>query len=137
MAIDYGTDIAAVDDLPDPETYVSGLQNVAYAMVRRWLTPTGGMADVGETEDYACIDVRQWLGGSFDLNDPSTLADLEHQATQVQLGVDERVSACAVKASFNAGTLSLEAQGFGPEGPFSFVLRVSSLTTELLFPGQT
>jgi len=134
---DYGTDIAAVDDLPDPEAYVSGTQNVAYAMVRRWLTPTNGMADVGETDDYPSIDVKQWLGGSFDFSDPSTLHDLEDQATQVQIGVDARVTACLVTASYNKGTLSLATQGFGPDGPFSFVLQVSQVSTQILFPGQT
>lgn len=134
---DYGTDIAAVDDLPDPETYVSGQQNVAYAMVRRWFTPTNGMADVGETEDYPSIDLKQWMGASFDLTDPSTLHDLEDQATQVQLGVDPRVTACSVTASFAAGTLKLSVQAFGPDGPFAFVLQVTQLTTQILFPGQT
>lgn len=137
MAIDYGIDVAAVDDLPDPEVFSSGTQNVAYAMARRWLTPTGGMADVGETEDYPSIDLRQWLGLNIDLSDPSTLADLEQRATQVQLGTDQRVTACTVKASFNAGMLSLSAQGFGPAGPFTFVLQVSQLTVRLLFPGSS
>jgi hypothetical protein len=137
MAIDYGTDIAAVDDLPDPEQTVSGTQNVAYAMARRWLTPTGGMTDVGETEDYPCIDTRQWLGGSFDFTDASTLADLEQQAQAVLLGSDPRISSCAVTATYGKGSLSLSAQGFGPQGPFNFVLQVSQLTTQLLFPGQS
>lgn len=137
MATSLGVDIAAVDDLPDPELYVSEQQNVAYAMMRRWLTDTNGMSDVGETEDYACINVRNWLGGSYDFTDASTLADLEQQATQVQLNVDPRVTACAVVASYAGGTLALSAQGYGPNGPFNFVLQVSQLTTQLLFPGQT
>lgn len=141
-AILYGTDLQALFDLPDPEVMCSEEVNAAYACARRWITPDGALADIGETQQYASINVLDWLGGSFDLNDPSVLADLSSQATQVLL--EEPFAAGAIAtATFSqngaSSTLKLTAQVQGAPGPlFALVVTsgVAGVTAQLLLPGQ-
>lgn len=135
-AIVYGTDVQALYDLPDPEITCSEQTAAAYQCARRLLTPSGAMQDIGEVQQYDSIDVRDWLGGRFNLTDPAVLRDLEAQATQALLD-DPFVTAVTVSASYSAGTLTLSVQVQGAQGPFSFVLAVSAVTTQLLLPGQT
>src|SRR3954470_2662260 len=103
-AVDYGLDLLALDDLTDPETMVGGNLNVAYAMARRWCTPTGALAAVGDPGPYDSIDVREWFGARFSLGDRSVLDDLQTQAQQVLVG-DPRVESATVRATYAAGTL--------------------------------
>lgn len=139
MAIVYGTDIQAIDDLPDPEVTCSESVNAAYACARRLMTPDGALADVGETQQYASVDVRSWLGGSYDLTDQSVINDLQMQATAALL--EEPFAAGAnVQVTFNGGTLKLIASIQGNPGPlFQLVLvnGAAGITTQLLLPGQT
>lgn len=138
MAIVYGTDIAALFDLPDPEVMVSEEACAAYACARRWLTPDGALADIGETEQYDSIDVTEWMGASIDLHDPSVLNDLESQATQVLLSEPYAAGGVVVKATYAAGRLTLTGMITGSSGPFSLVLAngAAGVTGQLLLPGQ-
>lgn len=139
MPIIYGTDIQAIDDLPDPEIVCSEIVNAAYACARRLMTPDGALADIGETQQYASVDVRSWLGGSYDLTDQSVLNDLQEQATAALL--EEPFAAGAnVTVTFNGGTFKVTAQIQGNPGPlFQLVLAngAAGITTQLLLPGQT
>lgn len=134
MSTDYGTDVQALDDLPDPEVLCSGDLNVAYALARRWLTPTGALEEIGDPEPYDSIDVREWLGNRFSLTDRSVIDDLQTQAQQVLLG-DPRVESATVVATYAQGTLTLTARGLGADGPFTLVLSVNGVTASLLRGG--
>lgn len=131
MATDYGLDVQALDDLNDPEVIVSGGLNVAYALARRLLTPAGAMEEIGDTSPYDSLDIRAWLGARFSLTDRSVIDDLQQQCRQV-LSQDPRVDSVDVKINFNQGTLSVEVNGTGSAGPFSFVLSVDNVTAALL-----
>jgi hypothetical protein len=130
----YGTDVLALDDVQDPEVLVSEELNLAYALARRWLLNPEDIEEIGETEPYDCIDVRDWLGDRFSLTDRTVLDDRQTQAAQVLLG-DPRVDHVIVVATFTQGTLRLSAQGFGKNGPFKFVLGVNGVTAQLLRGG--
>jgi hypothetical protein len=135
----YGTDLQALLDLPDPEIVCSEQVNAVYACARRWVTPDGELTLIGETQQYASICVLDWLGGSFDLNDPTVLNDLSAQATAVLLEEPFAANAIAT-ATFGGGVLTLTAQVQGSPGPlFALVVAngVSGVTVQLLMPGQS
>jgi hypothetical protein len=138
MAIVYGSDIAALTDLPDPEVIVSEEACAAYACARRWLTPDGALQDIGETEQYDSIDVTEWLGDDIDLNDPTVINDLEAQATQVLLDEPYAKGGATVVATYAGGTLTLTGNVAGASGPFSLVVSngAAGVTASLLLPGQ-
>lgn len=131
VAVDYGTDVLALDDLVDPETLASAELNLAYALARRLLTPAGTMALLGDTAPYDSIDIRDWLGKRFAANDSTVIDDLQLQCRQV-LAQDERVDSVLVTATFLAGTLSVAVDGTGGQGPFDFVLKVNNVTAQIL-----
>jgi hypothetical protein len=132
--VQYGSDLAAIDDLFDPELEVDGDLNVAYALARRMLTPAGAMEEIGDTAPYDSIDIRDWLGKRFDLNDRTVLDELQIQCHQV-ISQDRRVSRVSVVATFTQGTLAVSVQAEGAEGPFSFVLSVDGVTVTFLRGG--
>jgi hypothetical protein len=138
MSIVYGSDIQALFDLPDPEITCSEEVAAAYACARRWLTPDGALADVGETQQYDSFDVTEWLGSSVDLNDQAVLNDLSTQATQVLLDEPYAQGGVRVTATFAAGALKLTAQIAGASGPFALVVQngTNGVTGKLLLPGQ-
>jgi hypothetical protein len=136
VAIVYGTDVQALADLPDPEVMCSEAAAAAYQCARRLLTASGALQDIGETQQYDSIDIREWLGARFGLSDSSVLTDLQAQATQVLLD-DPFVQAVQVTVSYAGGTLTLSVQVQGTQGPFAFVIATNGVTTQLLLPGQT
>lgn len=125
---DYGIDLLALDDLPDPEVLGQGELNVAYALARRLLQPANALAEIGEEKPFDSIDVRDWLGRRIDARD---IRDLETQAAQV-LEQDERVDRVDVSATRSSGQLRIEATGAGKDGPFELVLLVSEVSATLL-----
>lgn len=133
-ATDYGADALALLDLPEVEIMGTGDIVVAYAIGRRWLTPSGALEEIGDTEPYDSIDVREWLGRRFKVGDRSVLDDLQTQAAQVALG-DLRVRSITVAATFTAGVLTLRGAGQGAKGPFSLVLSVDGLSAQILRGG--
>lgn len=135
-AILYGTDIAALFDLPDPEIAVSEAVCAAYACLRRWMTPDGALTDIGETEQYDSIDAIEWLGDDVDLNDPSTLNDLLSQATQVLLE-EPYAAGATVTVTYTNGTLAMTAVVAGADGPFGLVFAngAAGVTAQILLPG--
>lgn len=130
----YGTDVRCLDDVDDPEVLVSGDLNMAYALARRWLHDPEEFEEIGETVPYDCIDVRSWFGRRLNLNERSTLDDIQTQHQQVLLG-DRRVDSVTVTATFAQGLLTLSAQGQGSAGPFSLVLVSNGVTATLLRGG--
>jgi len=137
MATDYGTDLAALDDLPETDQLVSGELNAAYAVARRWLTPSGGLSDAGDTSAYESFDVREYLGRRLPLDasgnlDAATRNEIEQRAVRCAKGDVERVRSATVSVTFSKGMLSMRAQVVGADGPFTFVLEVTRLTAKLV-----
>ncbi len=130
----YGTDVQALDDLPDPEVLASGDLNVVYALARRLAQDPDALEEIGDTNEYDSINLNDWLGGDFDLTDRSVLDDIQQQATQVLLK-DPRVLSVTVQAAYATGTLTVVVKGQGSEGPFSFVLAVSADGVQAPFTG--
>ena len=130
----YGTDVQALDDIPDPEVLCAGDLNTAYALARRLAQDTDAMEEIGDTNEYDSINLNDWMGGDYDLTDPSVLDDLQQQATQV-LYKDPRVQLATVQATFTGTTLNVNVQGFGADGPFSFVLPVTDDGVQAPFTG--
>jgi len=137
-AVVYGTTIQALTDLPDPAVLCSEVVAAAYACARRWATPPGALADIGEIEPYESIDVRDWLGSRFNLTDQSVLNDLERQAT-IALYDEPYVQSATVRVTFAAGILTLIGQVQGAQGPFTLVFAAgpAGVTAQILLPGQS
>lgn len=127
MADDYGTDVQALDDLPDPEVLVSGDVNVGYALGRRLLTPPGAMDEIGE-EEYDSIDLRGNLGARMSTQD---VADLRSDASRA-LSADERVDDVSVDIDHVTGGLELAVTATGDAGPFRLVVSVDGVSATLL-----
>jgi hypothetical protein len=122
---DYGVDVQALTDLPDPEVLCSGDLNAAYALARRLANDSDAMEEIGDTDEYDAINLVDWLGQDFDLTDPTVIDDLQQRATQV-LQKDPRVLSVRVQATVTSGTLNVTVNGQGSNGPFSFVLPVTA-----------
>jgi hypothetical protein len=131
MSTDYGTDVQALDDLPDAEVLVSQELEVAYDLAGRLITDPEAMTEIGDTSPYDSINLRDWLGARFNLNDPTVLDDLQRQARQVLLQ-DKRVSTVNVTVTFTRGTLSVSVDGNGVAGPFAFVTGIDNVGASFL-----
>lgn len=126
MTTDFGWDVACVDDIDPAFELVTGPKAVAQAIVRRHITPRGGLHYAG-TYGY---DLRQHLNGSFEPGDEFVIA----QAVEAQCEQDERVRSADVTVSYEAASEKLRVRIVVAldEGPFEFVLGVSAVTVEVL-----
>lgn len=133
MASVYGTDIRALDDLPDPEELASEEENVACAQMRRLLTPDGAHDEIGDSDgEYDSFDVRQFLGARMEADD---LRRMNANASRI-LAQDPRVVSAEASVTLAGGELSVEFDSRGTDGPFGGVLSVSDLETNLLLTGD-
>jgi hypothetical protein len=126
VAVDFGTDIACVNDIDGVMSLTNGLRNLGSAIARRLITPRGGLA---YAPDYG-FDVRGLLN-SGQTDDFVTAAQ---QAIELECEKDERVEAAAVLLEFNeqASTLLITIQLTTADGPFTLVLSVSAVTVAIL-----
>lgn len=112
-------------DLSSPSYMAAGFQVVAEAILRRWTTDPGGL-----------IDDPSYGRNVQDLvNADLSPADIAYE--QQQLGAeavkDERVLTCSVTLVLPAtGALSITAFVATAAGPFTMVVGVSAVTTQLL-----
>lgn len=127
MADLYGTDLAALEDIADPEVLVSEELNVTFALARRLMTDPQALEEIGDLEEYDSINLNDWLGGDFDLTDRNVLDDLQQQATRCLLK-DPRVRTVTVRATYATGSLVVTTNGDGTGGPFAFVLGVDGVS---------
>lgn len=130
---DYGTDISTITasgavDLDEYFRVVSGADAVLHALVKRLVTPYGGLLD---EEDYG-FDLRGLVNGSSsqrELN--AAVAQIEAQCLQ-----DERVSDATVELSVSGGICSVKILcTLTDDQTFRLVLGVSSVTIEVLEAG--
>ena len=128
MATDFGTDVAAISDLPDPENLIGGIGNVAYAVARRWLTQSGALVEIGDTAQYTCFDIRDYFGARITA---STITEIEGLCIAAA-GDDPRVQSVSASVSFLSGVIRVSASVTTADGPFDFVLTVDNITAALM-----
>jgi hypothetical protein len=128
MATDYGVDVAALDDLPDPEVLVEGDDNLALAQGRRLLQPADAFDEIGETAQYDCLDLRDFLGRRLSVDEQE---ELEADVDRV-LNSDPRVRAAEGNVELAGGALKVDAATQGRDGAFNLVLTVDKVSASLL-----
>lgn len=128
MATDYGTDIEALTDLPDPEVLCSGERNAAHAQARRLLTPDGAMEDVGDLSAYDSLDLREWFGKRPSAADKASL----DASVKTVLQADARARSVASRVDITAGELTVTSRTAGDDGPFGLVLAIAGVDSATL-----
>ena len=135
MATNYAKTLAALDDLPARGATVFGEKAAAYRIARRLLTPEGGLADVIEEDsdewpelNALTLDLREWCGLAVSAAD---IRDLEARIVAVVSDAED-VSAATAAVTFADRVLSVTVDAVGAEGPFSFVLDVSAVSSSVL-----
>lgn len=128
---DLGTDISTPIDpdsgLPGLDPFfgtVSGRDQLVQALVRRIVTPVGGLIDDGS---YG-YDVRAHLNDAAPR--PSQIA----AQVRAQWLADERVLDARADVTFADGVLTVRGTVLDDEGPFALVLAIDALTVTLLEP---
>ncbi len=125
---DFGLGWSCTTDLTMPSIMVTGFRIVAEAIIRRWLTPRGGLL---EDPSYG-YDLTDAIGEDVG---PSDLARMS-QAAAEEAQKDQRVRACYVTMGLiNTGdnpTLSVQARVETADGPFTLVAAVTNVTVTLL-----
>lgn len=125
--IDYGIDVACVDDIDPTFELVSGRKALVQALARRLATPRGGLFYDG-TYGY---DLRAVLNASVeDFGGVYAIA----AAVEAECQKDERVATARASVNFNRETLTVAVAIEGSEGPFDLVLSVDAVNVEVLSP---
>lgn len=128
---DFGADLAALDDLPDPDQMVSQAADVGYSICRRLLQSQDAFAEIGDLEPYTCVDVRDWIGKR-----PSADEKRDLEATVARIArEDPRVDSATSSIVFGTSTIQVTISVVLADGPFSYVLTVDQVSAALLFQG--
>lgn len=125
---DYGTDVNAVLDRPDPETLATGTRNLANRLARRLLTTNGALTDIGDEAQYDTLNLRDWLAARPSGSDIGNL----NTSMQQILAQDEEVDTVTASATWAAGVLSVTVNGVGSAGPFEFLLTIGDVSSAVL-----
>ena len=115
---DYGVDVSTFQDLDDTFAPLTGLAVIAQAIARSL-----------EDARYG-VDLRQWLNESLEAADVFRL----QQTIEAQCLTDERVQAVSVSVaqpSLYELRIAITVEP-SQQGPFRLVLKVTSVTVELL-----
>jgi hypothetical protein len=115
---DYGTDVSTFPDLDEAFAPLTGIAVIAQSVAR-------SLEDAGRG-----VDLRQWLNES--LED----ADVFHlqQTIEAQCLADERVQGVSVSVSqplLHELRIAIDVEP-AQQGPFRLVLKVTSITVEVL-----
>jgi len=123
---DLGTDVDVMDDFSPVWGLVAGRDNLGRAYYRRLNTPAGGLF-YDATYGY---DVKDLLNADL------TTADISQAkaAIKAQLMLDERTQSVDVVLTFNKTlkTLTIAIKAETNDGPFSLILRATSVTLAVL-----
>ena len=124
MAVSLGSDLSCVSDIDPAGAEVSEKILLAQALARRLTTPRGRLID---DPNYG-YDLSQWLNADVG---PAELAQIQSQA-QAECLKDERVQSATVLVTFIQNVMLVTVALVTASGPYSLVLSVSALTTQLL-----
>lgn len=129
MSADYGTDIGCFPDLDTSFATVSGQRALAEQILRS-ITTDGLFYDPAFGRD-----IRRYLNADLP-NLPNLLSQIAKEV-ETQAARDERVDSADVAATYDVAsqTLKLTITVAGADGPFQFVVGVSSVTATLLSLG--
>jgi len=129
VAADFGTDLSLFPDLDVAGGLVSGNTCLAQALLRRLITPRGGLFyDPG----YG-TDIRGFIGDSLGPNSTGAI----QQSIEREVLQDERVLGASASVAFVAATgvlighLNIQTS----DGPFQLVISVTALSVTLLKAG--
>lgn len=119
---DLGEDFAGVGDVDADWSFVSGRLALAQAVAERLFEETGGLF-YDPNYGAGALNLLGTSGVSL------RAANLEEQALR-----DERVEACDAEVTFDEATqaFSINVTIDDGDGPFTFVLKPSDLTVDLL-----
>jgi hypothetical protein len=128
--VDFGTDFDFLSGLNPAFALVTGYYNLGQALAHRLQTPRGGLFyDL----DYG-TDIRGYVNMAITGQVASQLVgDIQSECLK-----DERVQTVTAAQSMNAATstLTITITGTTSDGPFTFILSVTSATVALLSPQQ-
>lgn len=119
---DLGSDFSGASDISPALTVTSGRRGLIEAIARRFITPRGALF----YDDSYGFDLRQFLNGVAAA--PGQIA----AGCVDEAEKDERVEQASAEATFIGNTLTVKLGIADANGPFSFVLKVSQVTVEIL-----
>jgi phage baseplate assembly protein W len=123
---DFGTGSSALPDIGPATRLLSGLDNLAESLVRRFQTPRGALFYAPDEG----LDLRQYLG---EPQTPELFFEIE-TLVEEQAQRDERVElADATVTALDLRRIQVDLQLETAAGPFRLVLAVSALTVEVLY----
>lgn len=128
---DYGIAIDMKDDLPLRWRFARGRKNLANAIARRLTTPPGALAAISSDygRDYG-YDLRDLLNDDMG---PTEVAAAQ-AAIAVACEQDDRVRSAQVTLTAQpaASSLTVQIDLVDADGPFSLVLSVDQLSTQVI-----
>lgn len=119
---DLGSDFSGVSDITPTLAVVSGRRCLIEAIAHRLITPRGSL---WYDPDYG-YDLRQYLSG-ITVAAGSIAASVAAEAEK-----DERVEQASAVVTFSGSVLDVKLAIADGAGPFTFVLRISQVTVEIL-----
>lgn len=123
MAADFGTDITAIPDLSFE--IKTGIDNLAEAIARRFITPPGGL--------FYDLEYGRDLR---DLVNKRYTPDMEHEeasAIAAEAEKDDRVISCdATLTMIDPRNFKIALSIEAADGPFEMVMAISAVTVEVL-----
>ncbi len=118
---DYGSDFSCITDLDAKLSTVSGPLVVGQAILRRYITPRGGL---WYDPEYG-TDLRQFLNGARSRFAVARACELEALK-------DDRVQQASAEVEITRDTMTIVVRLTLADGPFALTVSVSSLTVEMI-----
>jgi phage baseplate assembly protein W len=124
--VDSGVDLDCILDVGQSLALARGLRNLGNALVRRLVTPRGGLF---YDPNYG-LDVRAFLNAGMT---PQQLAQVQADIAS-EVSKDERIEnpEVTVVSNTQTATMAITIVCELAEGPFRFLVAVNALTVELL-----
>lgn len=131
MATNYGTATLGVTDVPLKSVSSSNpYLVVGQRVMRRLLTPRGGLAAIGGDPNFGW-DVRQYINGKLS---PSAETKAQQEIRNECLKDEAVLDASVTFAYTFNGALTITIQITGATGPFALVLPVQNLSAAQVYP---
>lgn len=123
---DFGSDLSCTMDLDPRCVVVTGRRLLAEAIVRRWITPRGGLLD---DPNYG-TDVTAYVNDDVTPRDIATLKSVMAQEAEK----DERVNSCDIDVQIppqGTGAYTITALVHDNDGPFQLVVDIDTLSKNI------
>ena len=123
---DFGSDLSCTLDLDPRCIVVTGRRLLAEAVVRRWITPRGGLID---DPNYG-TDVTAYINDDVT---PRDIASLKSAMAQ-EAEKDERVNSCDISIEIppqGIGVYTITAVIHDNDGPFTLVASIDTISKDI------